>query len=672
MIKPEAAEAVESRQQLLDAVEANDAKQLQSLLDSGASTDITDDYGNPLLHKACNNDASVECLRVLLAGGADVDVSTSGGGYTALHFTAIEKDKVATVKMLLDNGASVNAFDSYERTPLHFANSSETVTLLLGSGADIEAHNCDGETPLHHACRFNRGTAINALIKAGAKIDTVNNAGDTALHMAADNYTGYEAIAALIAAGARKDITNKAGKTAYNIACELDSCAKTISLLKPEAVGSIVHEKIANNTDSEVVAIDDAVAVDSTAAESTANTSKHSATVSLADISAAAAGAHIVTNSKNIMITAATTDEIKQQLLDAVKANDATQLQTLLDTGATATITDEWGTPLLQVACERAAAAECMQVILASGVDIETPDYDGRTALHNVAWRAAETEAKAAVKTLLAKGASIHATDRYKRTPLFYASNSEVVTVLLDSGAHIEARDSEGERPLHPASRFSKLAVVNALIRAGAKLDAVDDKGETPLHVAAWNKSDSSIEVFEALVAAGARLDIRNEAGETAYDIAVLRELDNDLLDLLRPAAASSSAVANSTDSEAVTTTDAVVPASTAAAAAAAAVAMSSSVRDALELSSTTQPSHTVATAPIPPNTEVNVLDTWLCKWLIDIGFDETEACKYTAEMIKLKCYKEKALATLKEDTAAQLAIAAGISKFKIDMFIAG
>jgi hypothetical protein len=40
--------------------------------------------------------------------------------------------------------------------------------------------------------------------------------------------------------------------------------------------------------------------------------------------------------------------------------------------------------------------------------------------------------------------------------------------------------------------------------------------------------------------------------------------------------------------------------------------------------------------------------------------------------MIKLKCYKDKALATLKEDTATELAIAAGISKFENGMFIAG
>jgi ankyrin repeat protein len=55
-------------------VEAHDAKKLQSLLDSGAPTAITDDDGYTLLQSACRCDA-VDCVAVILASGADIEAT---------------------------------------------------------------------------------------------------------------------------------------------------------------------------------------------------------------------------------------------------------------------------------------------------------------------------------------------------------------------------------------------------------------------------------------------------------------------------------------------------------------------------------------------------------------------------------------------------------------------
>jgi hypothetical protein len=350
-----------------------------------------------------------------------------------------------------------------------------------------------------------------------------------------------------------------------------------------------------------------------------------------------------------------------------VHANDAKQLQSLIDSGASAT-TDDDGSTLLHIACTYDTAAECVQVLLASGADIEAPDKYGSTALHF----AVSSDAEAVVRILLTKGASIHATDRYKRTPLFYSSNSEVVTLLLDNGADIEARDSDGKTPLYYACRLNNVTAFNALIKAGAKVDTINNKGDTLLHVAV--SYNAGTEVSEALVAAGVRVDIRNKAGDTAYDIACASKLDDKVLNLLRPVAAASSSIvhvgiASNRGSEAVATNNAVKLDSTAPVPV---VVMSSSVVDAVNQLNTTQPSHSVRTTPMLSDSEASVLDTWLCKWLIDIGFDETEACKYTAAMTALKCYKAVALAALTEVKATKLVTAAGVSEFEIDMFIAG
>jgi Ankyrin repeat len=215
------------------------------------------------------------------------------------------------------------------------------------------------------------------------------------------------------------------------------------------------------------------------------------------------------------------------------------------------------------------------------------------------------------------------------------------------------------------ACSVNRVTSANAFIAAGAKLDTVNNAGDTPLHLIASYSADSNVELIKALVVAGARLNIRNNEGKTAYDLACAAERDDDALNLLRPEA--NTAV---TEEMATTHTGTFDPT---AAAAAAAVPNTSSVSDAIENKATRQPAHTVPMTPTPASSsEANVLDTWLCKWLIEIGFAETEACTYTAALTKLKCYTATPLAKLTEVKATKLATAAGVSEYEIDMLIAG
>jgi len=51
---------------------------------------------------------------------------------------------------------------------------------------------------------------------------------------------------------------------------------------------------------------------------------------------------------------------------------------------------------------------------------------------------------------------------------------------LIEAGANIEARDEDGETPLHSAARRGNHAVMQALIKAGADPAARDEDGRTP------------------------------------------------------------------------------------------------------------------------------------------------------------------------------------------------
>ena len=79
--------------------------------------------------------------------------------YATMHFIPLENgvtvrktSEVGIVKILVDNGADVNARDKYEHTPLHYASkkaSADVIKVLVDAGADISARDDEEKTPLH-------------------------------------------------------------------------------------------------------------------------------------------------------------------------------------------------------------------------------------------------------------------------------------------------------------------------------------------------------------------------------------------------------------------------------------------------------------------------------------------------------------------------------------------
>ena len=86
-------------------------------------------------------------------------------------------------------------------------------------------------------------------------------------------------------------------------------------------------------------------------------------------------------------------------------------------------------------------------------------------------------------------GAEVHAIDRLGVSPLHdaaYACKPEVVSLLLGSGADLEACDIEtGIRPLHVAAKKGCLQACELLVRHGAEINAQTREGATALHLAA-------------------------------------------------------------------------------------------------------------------------------------------------------------------------------------------
>ena len=139
-----------------------------------------------------------------------------------------------------------------------------------------------------------------------------------------------------------------------------------------------------------------------------------------------------------------------------------------------------------------------------------------------------QTATVADVIACLDGGADPMESDARGNTPLHIAAanaNPDVVKALIAAGADLAARTGgylspgpNGQTPLHhAAARNENPAVVEALLAAGADVNARDQNGQTPLH-------DANAAGTEVLLAAGADVNARayNPGGWTPLHLAFL------------------------------------------------------------------------------------------------------------------------------------------------------
>ncbi|KAM5344313.1 hypothetical protein ACJ41O_012850 [Fusarium nematophilum] len=120
---------------------------------------------------------------------------------------------------------------------------------------------------------------------------------------------------------------------------------------------------------------------------------------------------------------------------------------------------------------------------------INQQNNQGRTALHFAAFRGSPE----GVRMLLEAGASAEKRNMWGETPLHELARSnnmdqaaaEIVRLLQDNKADLEARDNDGLTPALIAVEQNKVPVLRALINAGASLSAVTNYSFNILHVAA-------------------------------------------------------------------------------------------------------------------------------------------------------------------------------------------
>lgn len=177
---------------------------------------------------------NVEKIKLLLENGADVNAKDDKG-WTPLMMASRHSNtssNIETVNLLLQNGADVNAKQNTGWTPLMLASrysntdsNIQTVKLLLQNGADVNLKNNDGWTPLKLASKNSNTETVKLLLENDANVNLKNNNGNTALMLAKN----LEILKLLLEYNADPFILNNDGKSILEY-CATEECKNIINL----------------------------------------------------------------------------------------------------------------------------------------------------------------------------------------------------------------------------------------------------------------------------------------------------------------------------------------------------------------------------------------------------------------------------------------------------------
>ena len=163
---------------------------------------------------------------------------------------------------------------------------------------------------------------------------------------------------------------------------------------------------------------------------------------------------------------------------------------------------------------------EAAQFLVKNGSNINGKGFSGRTPMYYAAFFGH----KELIKMYIQLESQIEARAEYLNTLLLtsvtHSTSIETMLYLIESGANVSAKNSQGMSPLHIASGCNLTEVVLALISKGAEISAQDNYGNTPLKYAVINGHEEMVELILAVISKP-DLKIRNKKGMCALDIAI-------------------------------------------------------------------------------------------------------------------------------------------------------
>jgi ankyrin repeat protein len=476
---------------LLWAAHWGDQEMIDALLDAGANVNLGDDHGVTPLARASEN-ADPTIVQRLLTAGADPNVrQTSGLGPLMI---AARTGNVRVAKALLVHGADANASTTDTKaTALMWAVAEphpEIVRLLIEAKADVTVSTVKGITPLMFAARNGDIEMGKLLLEAGAR---VNDRGSEGIHplpyallagqfdfaqflldQGADPNGSIDGVRAIHAAvgGAEsflEDWTRRQGGNAFGagLGPRGGNAARRLQLVK---------------------------ALLARGADPNARTMTSSMFMSYIGYPTKGAFEPFATGTGDLR-------GATPLWLAAYVANgsvggfggDGAQGAQAAGGEATARVD---------------GSVEIIRVLLAAGADQHLTSVDGTTPLMLAAG--------------LGRATFFPGLPRGRRSP----SAEEAVRTLLDAGANVNAVNEADFSALHGAAFRGLNEVIQILVERGADINARDYRGRTPYRIAEGAKQSFQFQAypetaaFLARLGANTRLSIPGTIHERLRDVA--------------------------------------------------------------------------------------------------------------------------------------------------------
>lgn len=183
-------------------------------------------------------------------------------------------------------------------------------------------------------------------------------------------------------------------------------------------------------------------------------------------------------------------------------------------------------------------SVELAKVIINNGIDINTKDEYGNTALHAAVFN----KNYKLVDFLTQNGADVNALNNEQKAPLYIAIdighpnsqyNTKIAKLLINRGASISIRHPVGNLSIVHLAASDK-DFMKFLLDKGADINAKNSDGWTPLHSVIFGLNfDNKIEIPKFLIENGADVNAKTNDGETPLDLA-LRGYNTNLIKLFK------------------------------------------------------------------------------------------------------------------------------------------